>query len=643
MELAEPIIRRDTTGGFALNEELILGRYRPLGPLGKGGGGSVELCWDTRIQRRVAIKRMSLAGAETQPLAGATTRMWGSSALAEARTAAMLSHPSIVNVFDFETDGDDALLIMEAIEGPSLRDIIADTPAGTFDLDILASITTSVANALDFAHSNKVLHLDVKPDNVLVTPSGTAKVTDFGIAQLLDAAGLAHAAGGTIGYMPPEQLEQEPLDESSDVFALAVVVYEMLTGANPYKSKSIEGSLKAIWAHKGEAPSEVRGDVDPGIDDVLARAMDGDWRRRQATIAAFFHDIEPYLGDAEAGIAKLAHIVGGEPVGSGGSLALARGRTRTGWGGDAEEDEYDEDADARDDGAFGEDGRVSIGVAGRVGSGVRLVAGRVLAAVLCWWVGFLGMESLAFLGEPVAACVSSVAALAALAKPPFGALASVCMLAVGLIASPFGTGTGETLSAGSPVLGAVALVAFALWFAVIGRSQLARRESAADVNCALAVAPLGLVSLAPLAPLLAGLCLPPKRAVMSGVLSGALALVLGMATGSESMLFFEPTFATSGGAIRSLEMLRDPAMWIAYAAWVLAALVSSLLATRGSRAARPSRPLAISGVVIACVVLLVGQAAATSLAPTQEWLQSVLLAAAICCALVGGGVGLGER
>ena len=615
--------------------DLILGRYRPLGALGKGGGGSVELAWDTRIQRRVAIKRMSLAGAGdgTRTMAGGATRASGSAALSEARTAAMLSHPSIVNVFDFETDGDDALLIMEAIEGPSLRDIIKETPPTTFDLDIVASIATAVANALDFAHANKVLHLDVKPDNVLVTPNGTAKVTDFGIAQLLDAAGLAHAVGGTIGYMPPEQLRQEALDESCDVFAFAVVVNEMLTGKNPFKSKSVEGSLKAIEAQRGDLPSAVRDDVDEAIDDVLARAMDADWRRRYATIAAFFCDLAPYLGDAEAGIAKLASIVGGDGAGS---LAVH------GAGADAAEDE-----DAYDAGADDAAGTAGTGVLSKVGPRVRLVAGRVLSAALCWWLGFVGLECLDVLGDPLAAAIAALAALAALARPPFGALVGVGMLSFGLFAGAFGTGVGDDLALGSPVLGGLALAALALWFAIVGREQLSHRGSAADVNCALVVAPLGLVGLSPLAPLVAGLALPARRASVAALLSGALAIVLGEATGSGSWLFFDPTFATAGGVLRTGVLLCDPATWVMLVAWVAAALAASLFASRGSRA------LAVCGVVVAVVVLLVGQTIAVTLgavdaaaagvlvAPSQEWMQSVFFAGAIAC--VGIALGMGQR
>ena len=121
---------------------LILDRYRPIEVKGEGGSGRVEICWDTRIQLRVAIKRMPISNAQAN---GVVT------GLSEARTGAMLSRPSIVSVYDFDRVDDEAFLIMEAIEGPSLAQIIHDTPAGSFDLDIAAAIILAVGDAVGVA------------------------------------------------------------------------------------------------------------------------------------------------------------------------------------------------------------------------------------------------------------------------------------------------------------------------------------------------------------------------------------------------------------------------------------------------------------------------------------------------------------
>ena len=144
-------------------QRIILDRYAQIERLGSGATGTVDLCWDARIRRYVAIKRMPLSS--TTP--GAQVP-----GLAEARMAAALNHPNIVSVYDFEAADGEALLIMEAIEGPALSDILDETPPGQLDRDIIASIANSVASALSFAHSNNVLHLDVKPDNILVDLEG---------------------------------------------------------------------------------------------------------------------------------------------------------------------------------------------------------------------------------------------------------------------------------------------------------------------------------------------------------------------------------------------------------------------------------------------------------------------------------------
>ena len=133
---------------------LILDRYRPIEVKGEGGSGKVEICWDKRMPISSEWANGSIPG------------------LAEARTGAMLSRPSIVSVYDFDTVDNEAFLIMEAIEGPSLAQIIDDTPPATFDLDIAAAIVLAVGDAIEFAHENQVLHLDINPDNILVNRNG---------------------------------------------------------------------------------------------------------------------------------------------------------------------------------------------------------------------------------------------------------------------------------------------------------------------------------------------------------------------------------------------------------------------------------------------------------------------------------------
>ena len=161
---------------------LILDRYRPIATSGVGGTGIVQIAWDTRIQRRVAIKRLPLGNDPAVASRG----------LAEARTAAMLSHPTIVSVLDFEIEGAEALLIMEYVDGMTLAQVM-DAVDGPLSLDVTAHVVHAVADALSYAHENQVLHLDIKPENILISRDGLVKVSDFGLATLADSEGFAAA------------------------------------------------------------------------------------------------------------------------------------------------------------------------------------------------------------------------------------------------------------------------------------------------------------------------------------------------------------------------------------------------------------------------------------------------------------------
>lgn len=538
-------------------DSLVLGRYRRIEALGRGGSGAVELYWDTRIQRRVAIKRMPLeAGADYAP------------GLLEARTGAMLSHPSIVGVLDFETVGDEALLIMEAIEGPSLRRIIEDTPPACFDLDILSSIATGIANALDFAHENQVLHLDVKPDNVLITMNGTTKVSDFGISELAGAGGFGQASGGTIGYMPPEQIEGAALDERCDEFAFAMVIYEMLTGQTPYKAKTLNASLKKMRKGDIALPSQLRDDIDPELDAVLMTALAPNRNERFDTVAEFFSQLLPWLGDAREGVDKLRAVV---------QMDAPENEEDYAW---------EEDAPRR-----------SL----RLSPRQKAVLGRMLSAALCWWTAFLGLNAFTVLGAPVAAFIGLLAAVACLVKPAFGGLIALGMLAAGLIGA----------TPGLQALGAGLAVVAVLWMAALGREQLVRSSTAVDVSCALSTGVLGLFGATALAPFLCGALLDAKRAACAGFVAGVAALALHALSGTWPLLnlgFFPvgTDFSTLAATFAA------PGAWIVLAGWTLSAVFMSLSCSRETRVS-----LIIGSAITA--ILLALTCAAAQWATTGAW------------------------
>ena len=196
------------------SEEVLLNRYRVLARRGTGGFGTVCTCWDTRLQRRVAIKRIPVLDMDDGISASTAEE-----ALGEARTACLLAHPNIVRVLDFEMEGAYAYLIMEYVDGLNLAELLSRVEGGTLSHDECAHMVASVGRALAFAHENGVLHLDIKPTNIMVDRRGTVKLADFGMATLASAAGYGDARGGTVGYMPPEQIQGMLVDERRRLLA----------------------------------------------------------------------------------------------------------------------------------------------------------------------------------------------------------------------------------------------------------------------------------------------------------------------------------------------------------------------------------------------------------------------------------------
>ena len=250
------------------NTQLILNRYRPISELGSGGFATVFLAFDTRILRRVAIKCIEINPEHAYFLKNDPSLVDKIPGLQEARTAAMLNDPSIVGVIDFELQNNIAYIIMEYVQGITLSDLLKDA-AEPLDLDIVSAIFTSVAHALCVAHSNQVLHLDIKPDNIIIDYQGRVKVSDFGLASLSGTNGFSSAEGGTIGYMPLEQMQQRQLDDRCDEWSLASITYEMLNGTNPFIANDLKSAMLAISNSSVILTSYIRDDVDPQIDEAL--------------------------------------------------------------------------------------------------------------------------------------------------------------------------------------------------------------------------------------------------------------------------------------------------------------------------------------------------------------------------------------
>lgn len=279
-----------------MENDLIANRYKPLFPRARGGFSDVIVAWDTRLTRRVAIKRIHTGN--NLPV----------TSLEEARTVALLSSPNIVNVYDFEQTGFDALtetlIIMENVDGPSLAELMSESTE-LLDIDVATTILDGIVAALEYAHENQVLHLDIKPANILIDQSGHIKVSDFGLAELAGSDGFGEVQGGTIGYMPPEQLTGGLVDARTDVWALAALSYQLLTGANPFFAMSPRESLQLINQGAVALPSELRPSLNGGIDEAIIKALSPGSEGRQASVAEFWLQIRPHLGKVAPGRRRL--------------------------------------------------------------------------------------------------------------------------------------------------------------------------------------------------------------------------------------------------------------------------------------------------------------------------------------------------
>lgn len=283
----------------------LLKRYRPLETNTSGAFGVVEICLDARLQRRVAIKRIPLVSPDADGVMPVDTT---AAALAEARTASMLAHPNIVSVIDFTYDASYAYLVMEYVDGMNLAEFLAGVEGHSLTFDEAATIADALVQALAFAHENGVLHLDIKPANVLIDRNGHVKLADFGMATLTSAAGFGGARGGTIGYMPPEQLRGDLVDERTDVFALASVMYEALCGTAPFRAGTPADSEARI--EQGVLyPSDLLPSIPAQTESALLAALAADPDARTASVTEFGERFCAQLGNPREGRRSLARII----------------------------------------------------------------------------------------------------------------------------------------------------------------------------------------------------------------------------------------------------------------------------------------------------------------------------------------------
>lgn len=247
------------------------GRYRLIRELARGGMGTVWVAEDPLLARTVAVKVLDPALATDDAVRQRFRR--------EAIAAAAVAHPNIVTTYDTGDDGGTAYIVMELVEGRTLREVIDEM--GPLPIPMACDIAIQIADALAAAHGRGVVHRDVKPGNVLVQTDGRVKVADFGIAKATDEAGDLTRAGmviGTARYLAPEQVDGSPVDDRADVYALGLVLYEMLVGQAPFEADTDVASALARLTGGPPPLAQARPGVPPGlarlVDQALARNPD---------------------------------------------------------------------------------------------------------------------------------------------------------------------------------------------------------------------------------------------------------------------------------------------------------------------------------------------------------------------------------
>ncbi len=267
--------------------------YRLLEPLGSGGMGVVWLAEDERLGRRVALKLLRPELAQGEAARARFAR--------EARALAALKHTHIVTLLEARLDGTPPYLVMEHVQGQSLEALLAAAKAGGRPLPIrsVLRLGAQLARALDAAHAAGVLHRDVKPSNVILAADGQAKLVDFGLAVLPSLSVLSHSGQfhGTLAYASPEQISSEgrALDGRMDVWGLGVLLYEALTGRQPFQGESAQALLAAISLQDPIPPRRLVPSVPRDAETVVLQALHKERSRRYATAAEFAADLEASL------------------------------------------------------------------------------------------------------------------------------------------------------------------------------------------------------------------------------------------------------------------------------------------------------------------------------------------------------------
>ena len=273
----------------------MIGEYRVTGFLGAGGMGEVYAGVHEKLGRPAAIKVLGEAATSDATF---KTRFFN-----EARLQANLHHPNIATLYDFNEKGDQLFIFMELVDGENLEDLIARR---AFSIEETLKVFVSVCEAIAYIHQNGIIHRDIKSQNVKLTSGGRVKLLDFGIAKDSSSTHGLTQTGGVIGtphYLAPEQLDGKPAAPQSDVWALGVLLYEMLTGDMPFQSESLAGLVLQISQVKFAAPEDVNPAIPREVSGVVKKCLKKDISARYQSAAELAQAVKNILNKEQSNAA----------------------------------------------------------------------------------------------------------------------------------------------------------------------------------------------------------------------------------------------------------------------------------------------------------------------------------------------------